>query len=193
MHEHAFAEIVRVDGRVTALWRLDPTRMVVDRDDARRKRYRYSPYRGPLMEWTFDPSRPPIFELAHPSPLRYCRELIGTALALQRYVGKFFSNGARLGGVLQTEHTVSPTASERLRKSFEAFYGGLENAHRFAVLEDGLKYQQITAPNDDAQLNETLANDPHGNLRRVPRADLEGGRSHEGARTRTWRAARSNT
>ena len=46
---------------------------------------------------------PPILELAHASPLRYCRELIGTALALQRYVGKFFSNGGRPGGVLQTE------------------------------------------------------------------------------------------
>ena len=41
-HEHAYAQIVRsADGRVQALWRLDPTLMRVDRDRARRKRWRY--------------------------------------------------------------------------------------------------------------------------------------------------------
>jgi HK97 family phage portal protein len=155
-YERAYAEVVRVDGRVSALWRLDPNRMTVDRDDSRRKRYRYTTDRGKTIEWYFDSSQPPILELAHPSPLRHCRELIGTALALQRYVGKFFSNGARLGGVLQTDRTLSDASVTRLRESFAAFYGGLENAHKFAVLEDGMKYEQIAAANDDSQLNETL-------------------------------------
>ena len=55
-----------------------------------------------MTTWLFDPSMPPVFELSHPSPLRYCRELVGTALALQRYQAKFFSNGAGVGGVLET-------------------------------------------------------------------------------------------
>jgi HK97 family phage portal protein len=155
-YERAYAEIVRVNGAVVALWRLDPMRMVVDRDENRRKRYRYTSDRGQSMEWYFDASRPPIFELTHPSPLRYCRELVGTALALQRYVGKFFSNGARLSGVLQTDKVLSNDSVDRLRDSFEAYYAGLENAHKFAVLEDGMKFAPVAAANDDAQLNETL-------------------------------------
>ncbi len=99
-YERAYAEIVRVEGRVVALWRLDPMLVHIDRDDQRRKRYRVTLASGHQQTWTFDPSRPPILELTHPSPIRQCRELIGAALALQTYVGAFFSNGARPSGVL---------------------------------------------------------------------------------------------
>jgi HK97 family phage portal protein len=155
-YERAYAEIVRVDGRVESLWRLDPTRVVVDRDASRRKRYRYTAENGQTMEWLFDPSRPPILDLTHPSPIRYGRELIGTALALQSYVGYFFSNGARLGGVLQTDKTLSPSAVANIRENFQGFYGGLKKSHSVAVLEEGLKYEAVAADNEAAQLNDTL-------------------------------------
>ena len=155
-HERAYAEIVRVDGRVVALWRLDPTAVHVDRDEQRRKRYRVTLADGRQQTWTFDPSRPPIFELAHPSPIRQCRDLIGTALALQTYVGKFFANGARLGGVLQADGVLGDEVVNRLRESFDARQSGSYNAFRVAILEQGLKWQSIAAPNSDAQLNETL-------------------------------------
>jgi HK97 family phage portal protein len=155
-HERAYAEIVRIDGRVTALWRLDPTLVTVDRDEQRRKRWRVSLANGSTQTWLFDPSRPPIFELAHPSPLHHCGDLIGTAIALQAYVGKFFANGARLSGVLKTIGTLSNESAMRLKESFEAYNSGLLNAFRIAVLEQGLDYQPIGAPNSDAQLNETM-------------------------------------
>ncbi|ODS53214.1 MAG: phage portal protein [Acidobacteria bacterium SCN 69-37] len=155
-HERAYAEIVRVEGRVVALWRLDPTLVHVDRDEQRRKRYRVTLANGQQQTWLFDPSRPPIFELTHPSPIRQCREVIGTALALQQYVGKFFANGARLGGILQTDKYLGEEIVSRLRKHFDSWQAGSENAFRVAVLEDGLTWQAVAAPNSDAQLNETL-------------------------------------
>jgi len=155
-YERAYAEIIRVEGRVVALWRLDPTRVHVDRDEQRRKRYRVTLANGQTQTWTFDASRPPLLELSHPSPLGRCRDLIGTALALQQYVGKFFANGARLGGVLQTDQSLSDESIRHIRDSFNAEQAGVENAHKLAVLEQGLKWQTIAAPNDDAQLNETL-------------------------------------
>lgn len=154
-HERAYAQIVRVDGRVVALWRLDPTRVHVDRDEQRRKRYRVTLPNGQFETFTFDASQPPILDLRHPSPIRHCRDLIGTALALQIYTGRFFSNGARVGGVLQTDGTLGPEQANRLRDSFAAYQQGAENAHRIAVLEQGLKYTPIAAQNDEAQLNET--------------------------------------
>ena len=153
-HERAFAEIVRVDGRVVALWRLDPTAVSVDRDEQRRKRYRMTLADGSTHTWIFDASRPPIFELTHPSPIRQCRELIGTALALQHYVATFFGNNARPSGVLQTDGILSPEIVENLRRSWYSKHAGMQ-ANSVAVLEQGLKWQSIAPPNSDSQLNET--------------------------------------
>jgi HK97 family phage portal protein len=147
-YERAYAEIVRADGRVVALWRLDPARVTVDRDEQRRKRYRVTLANGSTQTWLFDPSRPPILELTAPSPIRFCRELIGVALALQGYVGAFFRNGARLGGVLQTDGVLGEESLRNLRESFDSKNAGIYNAQ--------LTYTPIAAPNSDAQLNETL-------------------------------------
>ena len=57
-HERAFAEIVRVDGRVSALWRLDPRRMRIERDALRRKTYHYTLHNGQTQTWTFEASQP---------------------------------------------------------------------------------------------------------------------------------------
>ena len=123
LHGCAFAEIVRQDGRVVALWPLDPRSMRVDRDDSRRKRWRYTTSAGTVTTWTFDPSMPPIFELTHETPITRCRELIGTALALQIYVGKFFANGARVSGVLQAQGSVSQATADRLRDYWASTFG----------------------------------------------------------------------
>ncbi|MEN6526641.1 MAG: phage portal protein, partial [Candidatus Polarisedimenticolia bacterium] len=80
----AYAEIVRREGRVVALWPLDARMMRVDREPGtRRKRWTYAAG-GQTMTWLFDPSTPPVFELVHETPIARCRELIGIALALQR-------------------------------------------------------------------------------------------------------------
>jgi HK97 family phage portal protein len=155
-HERAYAEIVRVDGRVVALWRLDPTAVFVDRDEQRRKRYRVMLANGQQQVWTFDASRPPVFELTHPSPIHRCRDLIGTALALQIYVGRFFANNARPGGILQTDGLLGTEAHNRLREVFDARAAGLYNAHRTLILEQGLKWQTVAPVNSDSQLNETM-------------------------------------
>ena len=155
-HERAYAEIVRVDGRIVALWRLEPARMIVDRTDARRKRWVYTDERARRHEFLFDPSTPPIFELAHPSPIRQCRDLIGTAIALQQYVGRFFANGARPGGVLQGDVDLDHEQVREIAASFNAWHRGTDNAHKVGVLTGGFKYQPIAAPNDESQLVETL-------------------------------------
>lgn len=152
-YEHAFAEIVRVDGRVTALWPLDPRRMRIDRDALRRKVYTYT-CDGRTQTWTFDPSQPPILDLQHPSPVRQCRDLIGTAIALQTFTGKFFSNGGRPTGVLKAAGAVKEEQLQRLRDAWETIHGGAANAHKIAILEGGLDFQSIASANDDAQLNE---------------------------------------
>ena len=44
---------------------------------------------------------------------------------------------------------------ERLRESWQSVYGGTENTGKVAVLEEGVEYQQISIPPDDAEFIET--------------------------------------
>lgn len=89
------------------------------------------------------------------SVLTYARDSIGMALATEEYGGRLFSQGTRLSGVLQTEQKLDKPVQQRLKASWESTYSGLKNAHRVAVLEQGLKWQQLGMTNEDAQFLDT--------------------------------------
>jgi HK97 family phage portal protein len=150
----AYAQIVRMNGRVQSLWRLPPPSVRVDRDGQRRKRWTVTTATGREV-FLFDPSMPPILELKFDSPIQECRELIGTALTLQRYTSQFFRNGARPMGALTHPDTLDDEAGKRLRDSWQDTFGG-ENSHKTVVLEEGMKYEAFASPNDHAQLNELM-------------------------------------
>lgn len=83
------------------------------------------------------------------------REAIGLALAAEEHSARFFSNGARVGGILSTDGSLSPEAKARIKTSWAEVQQGLANAYKTAVLEGGLKYQPIGMQSDHAQLLET--------------------------------------
>lgn len=151
----AYAEIVRVDGRVTALWPLWSEYMTVDRDAAGRKRWTYRTG-GTTAVWLFDPSQPPILELTHESPIVRCKDIIGTALALQAYVGKFFANSARPNGVLTFPGKLTPEQKQALREQWQAAYQGVSQSHRTAILDSGMDFKGLSMEHDSAQLTETM-------------------------------------
>lgn len=151
----AYAEIVRVDGRVEALWPLRSDAMWVDRDDRGRKRWTYS-VGGKTFTYLFDASQPPILELTHESPIDRCRDIIGTALALQRYVAAFFTNGAQPTGVLQASGKLTADQLTSLREQWTARYGGASNAHRIAILPGGLEFKTLATDNDSGQVTEMM-------------------------------------
>lgn len=86
------------------------------------------------------------------SPIRLHREAIGWGLATQQFSSMFFGNGARVSGVL--EHPGNVQDPEKVRKEWEALYGG-ENQNRLAILQQGMKYQNISVSPDDAQFVQT--------------------------------------
>ncbi len=81
------------------------------------------------------------------------KNAIGMAIATEEYGAKFFSNGANPGGVL--EHPGIVKDPQRIRESWNAVYQGTSNAHRVAVLEEGMKFSPIGIPPDQAQFLET--------------------------------------
>jgi hypothetical protein len=86
------------------------------------------------------------------SPIAMARNAVGMTFACEEYGSAFFANGARPGGVLK--HPGVLKAPSKLRESWHAVYGGTMNTGRIAVLQEGVKYQQIAIPPEEAQFLE---------------------------------------
>lgn len=87
------------------------------------------------------------------SPLAMAKNAVGLAIATEEYGAKFFANGAAPGGVLEHPGTIKDP--QRVKDSWNAAYQGSGNAHRIAVLEEGMKYQPIGISPEQAQFLET--------------------------------------
>ncbi len=97
----------------------------------------------------------PLDGLCGASPVRYAREAIGLGIGAETYGATLFANGASPGGVLEHPAKLSEKAYDRLKKSWEERHSGAENAHKVAILEEGLKYAKIGMDAKDAQFLET--------------------------------------
>lgn len=88
------------------------------------------------------------------SPITAMREAIGEGIAAQRYGAAFFKNQARPSATLSHPGELTEQAGKNIRKSWEDLYQG-DNAHRIAILEEGVTYTPISITNEDAQFLET--------------------------------------
>lgn len=88
------------------------------------------------------------------STIQQARSAVGLAQAAETYGEKFFANNATSGGFMQHPGKLSGKAKENIREDAEQ-QGGLDNAHRIKVLEEGMKFVPTTIPPDDAQFLST--------------------------------------
>lgn len=93
------------------------------------------------------------------SVVGFARESIGGAMAAEQFGSRFFGNGARPGGVIMLDRSLSEQAQQRVRDSWERMHQGLSNAQRVAILDEGMKYESIGVPPEDAQF---IATKQHG-------------------------------
>lgn len=85
------------------------------------------------------------------SPIYMARQAVGMALALEEFGGKFFSNDAKSGGFIMHPGPLNEKARQNLTDSMTKKQGGLDNAHKVKVLEEGAKFVATTIPPEDAQ------------------------------------------
>lgn len=85
------------------------------------------------------------------SPIDVGAASIGYGLSLQTYANSYFSNSAKASGVLSTDRSLSDEAISRLRVSFNENYSNIQDANKTMVLEEGLKFQQISISNEASQ------------------------------------------
>jgi len=163
---NAYAQVIR-DGRgqVMALYPLLPNKMDVARSANGELTYTY---RRDAEESRINPDSGTVTlrrdEVLHIpglgfdglvgySPIAIAKNAIGMAMATEEYGASFFANGANPGGVL--EHPGVVKDPKRVRESWNTVYQGSSNSHRIAVLEEGMKFQAIGIPPEQAQFLET--------------------------------------
>jgi HK97 family phage portal protein len=155
---NAYAQIIR-DGRgfPIALYPLLPDRMAVDRNESGELVYTYQSDKGQVKLRRENVLHIPglgFDGLIGYSPIAMAKNAVGLALATEDYGAAFFANGANPGGVLEHPGVIKPEQADRLRESWQSQFGGA-NAHKVAVLEEGLKFHQMSIPPEQAQFLET--------------------------------------
>ena len=147
---NAYAQIIRDRlGRVQGLYPLRPDKMTVCRDDRGQIFYLYTktgnenpnvkPY-GQVVLQKEDVLHIPglgFDGLVGYSPIAMARNAVGMTMACEEYGASFFANGASPSGVL--EHPGVLTDPAKVRDSWNAVYRGTGNAHKVAVLEEGVR------------------------------------------------------
>jgi len=163
---NAFAQIIRDGGgRVLALYPLLPNKMEVSRSANGELIYAY---RRDKEESRENPDGGTVIlrrdEVLHIpglgfdglvgySPIAMAKNAVGMALAVEEFGATFFKNGANPGGVLQHPGVIKDI--QRVKDSWNAAYGGSGNAHRVAVLEEGMQFHAIGIPPEQAQFLQT--------------------------------------
>ena len=162
---NAYAQIIRNGkGEVVALYPLMPNRMTVDRDEKGQLYYEYQTSTDEARTTKGGTVRLRPSDVLHVpglgfdglvgySPIAMAKNAIGLAIAAEEYGSKFYANGAAPSGVL--EHPGILKDPSKVRDSWNETFGGSGNAHKIAVLEEGMKYTPISINPSEAQFLET--------------------------------------
>lgn len=83
------------------------------------------------------------------------REALANSMSKLQHEGAFYANGAKASGVLMTPGNMGLKEHKNLKESFEKEHSSAKNRFKTIVLEEGVKYQQLTVPQNDAQFLES--------------------------------------
>jgi HK97 family phage portal protein len=157
---NAYAEIERDRaGRVIGLWPLLPDRTMPFRDTDGRLKYRVRTEDGKeiIIPRTNVLHVPGLgFDgLKGYSVISLARQAIGLSLAAEEFGSRFFGDGTNLGGIVSHPAKLGDKAFANMKQSINDVYSGLGRSHRVLILEEGMKWDKIGIPPEDAQFLET--------------------------------------
>lgn len=87
--------------------------------------------------------------------LDLAREAIGTDAAAQRYGKKFYTNGAKMSGIVKVDADLNPDKRQVIKDEFRKYAVSGDDAFRVAVLDRGYEYTPIGVNQADAQFIES--------------------------------------
>ena len=72
-------------------------------------------------------------------------------MAHQEHGARLFGQGAKPAGILEHPGTLKKESADRMKESWKSAYGGIQNSHSVAVLEEGMTFKQIELTSEDSQ------------------------------------------
>lgn len=149
------------NGQPSALWPVESNKVYIDQDPATGRIV----YKVTLGTGMIDVAPENILHvpglcfdgLRGYSIIFAAREALGSAISELSHGATFFQNAAMPSGVLTHPGKLREETSEKLRSYWNQAYGNPSQAHRTALLEEGLKYEQISINNKDSQWLESRA------------------------------------
>ena len=162
---NAYAQVIR-DGRngILGLYPLLPENVEIDRTERGELYYIYHAYTDEKPGETNKDINFRRDEILHIpglgfnglvgfSPIAMMKNALGTNIAVEKYGSSFFKNNGQPLGVL--EHPGVLKDPQKIRDNWMDTYGGPNNAHKIALLEEGMQYKAISLPPEDSQFLST--------------------------------------
>lgn len=157
---NAYVEIETTrGGRITALIPRHPDRIEVKvTPDERGLAYVHRPRQGPERPL----AQEQVMHLRGLTTDGWCglsvlaaaRETLGLSMAAEEHAGRFYANDASPGGILSHPQRLSEEAKKKLRSQWGARHQGSPNAHKVAVLEEGMTWTAVGIAQKDQQFLE---------------------------------------
>ncbi len=126
---------------------------------------RATEYRLQWKDYTYNATPEQVIHIKYPNPSDPVRG-IGTVQTIATWIDadelamefnkKFFSHGARLGGVLEHDGVYSEETVQILRRNFERMYASVENAYRTAILPKGTKFTGLSQTQKDMDFSNLM-------------------------------------
>lgn len=147
----------RADGNVTALWPLLNDKVTVYKGDDLLPYYQV----GSFAE------RLPMRQIHHVrwisqnhytglSPIELHAEAVGLAQAVRQYTGKSFANGVSVSGVIERPREAAAIKDQgtidRILDQWGSKFGGMDNAKKVALLQEGMTFKPVSMTNVDADI-----------------------------------------
>jgi HK97 family phage portal protein len=147
-------------GQVIALWPLTPSRVSIDlKSGTWERNYKVSMSTGGDIvlpsERVFHVPGLGFDGIKGYSPISMQMNAIGTLQAMDIYEASFYKNDATPRTLLVYPGQIDDEMETNIRASWEKQYGGVSNAGKIGILEEGLKVEQLGLPPADAQFLES--------------------------------------
>ena len=161
---NGYNEITWSDSRQQVeLWSLQPAGMTVKRregDPTAKTRPLSYQYTVETSTITLEPKQVlhvPLYGdgVVGKSPISLARQGIGLGLAAEGFGATWFGHGSQPSGILTHPGKIGDKLRTKMREAIEERHGGISNANRIMVLEDGMTWTQIGVAPEDAQFLET--------------------------------------
>ncbi len=156
---NAYAEIAkRADGFIVSLTPIPPDLVAVRRIRTGELEYRWTDAGGDHVLLQGDVLHIRGFgggPLGGVSPLGACRQAFVSAIAVDRAASTMFANGVRSSGVLSSDKTFTGDQRKAAEQLLQEKFVGAANSGRPMLLDNGLKWEQLSIDPHDAEMLES--------------------------------------